>query len=327
MKKAAVVFLVILSMFCLTSCQGEETGFTFTPSFKTDRPVAYTFTVPKPFALPANQYKVQEIPLKAQQTYELIKPYLAEEYVSDHKVTFDYSLFSLETKAGEFSVNNLPYAMDYNLKGDELASLSKPSQDALAALGWETESAPIIFTSFQDSYTYQAGTLHARPLTLAYFKDLVHIPYDDVFYAAVYRPLLKGYPVYRFIEKGTEDQWAQNYASFWLSKEGKIITGTIHTGYEVIKEAPIPTELIPWEKAVEAVVQYAIQDALRFPSNEAYNLRYDVKNVEPCYMVDTNYIAVPGWEITVCMLSQNKATGKTYSQDWVTGINALTGTF
>jgi hypothetical protein len=325
MKKNAAVSLLILNLLLLTCCQGEKANFLFVPSFKTDRPVAYTFTEPKPFALPAYQYKVQEIPLKAKQTYELLKPYLAAEYASDHKVSFDYSLFSLETKSRKFYADDLPYAMDYNLKGEQLALLSKPSQDALAALGWETESAPCIFTSFQDSYTYQAGTLQARPLTFEYFKYIFNVPYDDIFYAAVYRPLLKGYPVYRFIEKGTEDQAALNYASFWLSKEGKIITGTIHAGYEVIKEAPIPTELIPWEKAVETVVQYAIQDDKRFPSNEAYNLSYDVKRVEPCYMVDTNYVAVPGWEITLRKLSQEKATGITYYLDWVAAVNAVTG--
>ncbi len=325
MKKIAAVLLLFINMLLLTSCQRGMAEFSFAPSFTTERPVAYTFAEPKTFPLPVSQYKVQEIPLNAKQTYETLKPYLAAEYASDHKVSCDYSLFSLEKKSEDFYVGNLPHAMDYNLKGEQLALLSKSSQNALAALGWETENAPYIFISFQELYTYQAGTLQARPLTFEYFKYLFHVPNEDVYYAAVYRPLLKGFPVYRFIEKGTEDQAAQNYASFWLSKEGKIITGTIHAGYEVIKEAPIPTELIPWEKAVEAVVQYIIQDDKRFPSSEAYNLSYDVKRVEPCYMVDTNYVAAPSWEITLRKLSQEKATGNTYYLDWVVAVNAVTG--
>jgi hypothetical protein len=99
-----------------------------------------------------------------------------------------------------------------------------------------------------------------------------------------------------------------------------------------VKEAPIPTELISWEKAVEAVVQYAIPDDKRFTEYTIngqvmnLNLRYEVKNVEPCYIVDTNYIALPGWEITLRKFYINTATGETVGyRDWITAINVLTG--
>jgi hypothetical protein len=327
MKKITAVFLLFLNLPLLTSCQGEEAKFSFTPSFETERPVVYTFTEPKPFTLPAYQYKVQEIPLKAKQAYEVLKPYLATDIVTKYETVYLGSMLLLQTKSGEYRTVYPIYAMDYNITGEQLALLAKPSKNALSALEWETEDSPYIIASLQDLYTYETATLRSRSRTFeAFVEENYHITNTNIF-MATYRPCLKGYPIHRFIARGTEDQAAQNYTSFLLSPEGKIISGDIHAGYEVIKEAPIPTELVPWEKAVEAVVQYAIPDDQRFDFYKAFDLSYDIKNVEPCYIVDTNYVALPGWEITLRKLFQEKATGKIYYLDWITAVDAVTGIF
>ena len=334
MKAAAAIFL-ILNLLLLTGCQGEEAQFTFTPSFEPERPVAYTFAEPKPFPLPVYQYKVHEVPLNPKQAYESLKPYLMTDDASKYDITFDCSLLNLQLKSNEYITASLPiFAMGHNLQGEQLASLSKYSQDALNALAWETEDQPYIFTSLHELYNYESATLQARPLTFEYFSQVLFHASDTGIYIATYRPHLKEYPVYRFISRGTEDQAAQNYASFLLSSEGKIISGQIHAEYEVIKEAPIQTELVHWEKAVESVVQYAILDDKRFSEytingqNMNLDLRYEVKNVEPCYIVDTNYVALPGWEITLRKLYMNTSTSETIGyRDWIVAINAITGTF
>ena len=321
MKKSTMVFLLILTIFLclfLTGCtDGEENPL------REISPLSSTL-----HSLPFFQAKLEEKPL----ALDKLTPYLSSREGLTQKVNQSpYSQVEITANGSYLNPSAFNLA---DTQGQGFPPSYQPLilavKEALEAIGWAPAAAPFLFLSAWEAHSiFEKAFLPFSPSLSQYLEDKgIPQAFANTTYLCVFPQEIQGFPLFHTIYQGNNDQFASLYACLWVDEEGKILSGTIHSPYQIVKENPVTQELITMEEAQNLVLLSIEENDKAYESFYQENhlsLSYEVLEVFPCLVVNSHLVAMPGWQVLEHTAYTNTQTGQISHSYWDTAINALTG--
>lgn len=197
-------------------------------------------------------------------------------------------------------------------------------QQFLKSTGWADVGAPDMFCT-----AAQVVSRGTNPLENGeYYTAGIPEELWNNLYFVHFMQKIDGYPLDIWIEDATEDEYETRDASFVLDENGKIITGCIFPGYEIVRQADLPGKLLSAEEAGQRFLK-AMKD--RFAEYKTldgfqhYNYSWEIVSFEPGLVLTHNDIALPNWQILYQLIVTDENTGEQFRNYRTYSVNALTG--
>lgn len=197
-------------------------------------------------------------------------------------------------------------------------------QDILKNIGWSDVCAPDTFCTARQ--VVQRGT---NPIEVGkgYVADIPEEEWDD-FYYLHFMQKIDGYPLEIWIEDANEDEYETRDATFVLDAEGRIVTGRIFPGYEVIDQSELSGKLLTAYEAGERCLKIMLSNydwTKTWDGMSDYECAWEITGFAPSLVLTHDGVALPCWQIKYRMIITSRTTGERYSNDRTYSINALTG--
>jgi len=197
-------------------------------------------------------------------------------------------------------------------------------QQFLKSTGWADICAPDMFCT-----AAQVVSRGTNPLENGeyYTAGILEELWNNLYFVH-FMQKIDGYPLDIWIEDATEDEYETRDASFVLDDNGKIITGCIFPGYEIVRQADLPGKLLSAEEAGQRflnVMKDRFAEYKTLDGFQHYSYSWEIVSFEPGLVLTHNDIALPNWQILYQLIVTDENTGEQFRNYRTYSINALTG--
>lgn len=326
MKKLSVIFLFIFFLFSI-ACAEEALMWTSQSDPVIHAAEGYKDTSPV-YENP-KQYLLQLRPLAFPASLNAM-------------LSADYGPISIEQEHHELVIK--PSHSYFGQSAHQICSVSFPGEDdlpvsfcfadeqpivqqlqeLLKSVGWVEACDPDMFCTARQ--VVQRGT---SPIDNGKFH-VDSIPEDlwDSFYFLHFMQEIDGYPLEIWIENANEDEFETRDAAFVLDSDGRIVTGRIFPGYEVVGKADLSGRTLTAYEAGERFLKfmlYRYEWTKSWDGLEEYECSWEITGFHPGLVLTHTGAALPCWQIEYRQILTNMVTGERFQNDRTYSINALTG--
>lgn len=326
MKKLSIIFLITFFLFS-TACAEEALMWTSQSDPVIHAAEGYKDTSPV-YANP-KQYRLQ------------LRPLAFPASLND-MLSADYGPISIEQEHHELVIKSSHAYFGHvshqtcavSLPGEDDLPVSFCNADGqpvvqqlkeiLKSVGWVEDCDPDMFCTARQ--VVQRGT---SPINNGRFY-VNSIPEDlwDSFYYLHFAQKIDGYPLEIWIEDANEDEFETRDATFVLDGDGRIVTGRIFPGYEIVGQADLSGRALTAYEAGERFLKsmlFRYEWTKSWDGLEEYECSWEITGFHTGLILTHTSVALPCWQVEYRMILTNTATGERFQTDDTYPINALNG--
>ena len=197
-------------------------------------------------------------------------------------------------------------------------------RNLLKDIGWTEACEPDLYCTASEvvrrgTFPDESGTYYTRGIPEESWDDLWFVHFTQH---------IDGLPLDIWVYHASDDEYETRDASFVLDTEGRIITGRVFPGYEIVSGSEITDPLLSAYEAGECffdTMKYIYEESKTWDGFEHYEYSWEITGFEAGLIQRHNLTAVPCWRIQYQRIMTDELTGEQFRNARDYTINALAG--